>query len=130
MSCFQWVNTMLGNLKTAASGTYHAFAFGKYGYRYLAEAQYRFNRRFDLFVTLPLLLRAAVATGSAPSHGFGWLNLSANQERVWIRAFDRFWLVSVFALRMLQVDLGDRFSFVNSLFRCEWFSFTISSHED
>jgi transposase-like protein len=48
MSCFQWVNTVLGNLKTATNGTYHAFDFNKYASRYLAEAQYRFNRRFDL----------------------------------------------------------------------------------
>ena len=25
MPCFKWVNTVLGNLKTATSGTYHAF---------------------------------------------------------------------------------------------------------
>ena len=31
------LNTLLGNLKTAISGTYHAFDFAKYAYRYLAE---------------------------------------------------------------------------------------------
>jgi hypothetical protein len=45
---FRWVNTLLGNLKTAITGTYHAIKFPKYAQRYLAEAQYRFNRRFDL----------------------------------------------------------------------------------
>ena len=45
---FRAVNTLLGNLKTALSGTYHAFDFRKYAHRYLAEVQYRFNRRFDL----------------------------------------------------------------------------------
>ena len=30
---FHWVNTLLSNLKTALSGTFHAFAFKKYGYR-------------------------------------------------------------------------------------------------
>jgi hypothetical protein len=59
---FLWVNTLLGNVKTALSGTYHAFDFAKYGQRYLAEFQYRFNRRFDLAATLPRLLRAAVLT--------------------------------------------------------------------
>ena len=64
---FRWVNTLLGNLKTALSGTYHAFDFEKYGQRYLAEFQYRFNRRFNLRAMLPRLLRAAVLTKPQPS---------------------------------------------------------------
>ena len=63
MPCFLWVNTLLGNLKTALAGTYHAFGFRKYAHRYLAESQYRFNRRFDLKAIVPRLLRAAVTTG-------------------------------------------------------------------
>lgn len=63
MPCFNWINTILGNLNTATSGTYHAFDFRKYGFRYLAEAQYRFNRRFDLTAILPRLLKACVTTG-------------------------------------------------------------------
>jgi transposase-like protein len=59
---FRAINTLLGNLKTSISGTYHAFAFAKYGHRYLAEVQYRFNRRFRLRDMLPRLLRAAVLT--------------------------------------------------------------------
>jgi ribosomal protein L37AE/L43A len=59
---FKAINTLLGNLKTALSGTYHAFDFAKYAHRYLAEAQYRFNRRFDLAAILPRLLRAACLT--------------------------------------------------------------------
>jgi transposase-like protein len=64
MPCFKWINIVLGNLKTATSGTYHAFNFRKYGYRYLAEAQYRFNRRFDLSAILRRFLYAAAATGT------------------------------------------------------------------
>lgn len=60
---FQWVNTVLGNLKTSLSGSYHAFAFRKYGARYLAAFTYRFNRRFDLS-TLPARLLVAVAACS------------------------------------------------------------------
>jgi hypothetical protein len=45
---FQWINTILGNLKTILSGSYHAFDFRKYATRYLAAFAYRFNRRFDL----------------------------------------------------------------------------------
>lgn len=60
------VNTVLSNLKTAASGTYHAFNFAKYAHRYLAELQYRFNRRFDLSAILARLLRAAALTTPHP----------------------------------------------------------------
>jgi hypothetical protein len=40
---FRAINTFLGNLKTAYSGTYPAFDFAKYDPRYLAEVQFRFN---------------------------------------------------------------------------------------
>ncbi|MES1936219.1 IS1595 family transposase [Salinisphaera hydrothermalis] len=59
---FRWVNIMLGNLKNAITGTYHAFKFAKYASRYLADFQYRFNRRYDLSAILPRLLRAAAMT--------------------------------------------------------------------
>lgn len=57
---FQWVNTVLGNLKTSLAGSYHAFNFRKYAARYLGAFAYRFNRRFDLR-TLPARLLVAVA---------------------------------------------------------------------
>ena len=44
------------------SATYHAFAFAKYAHRYLAEFQYRFNRRFSMKTILPRLLAALVDT--------------------------------------------------------------------
>lgn len=53
---FKWVNTVLGNLKTALSGTHHAFKFAKYANRYLAGFAYRFNRRFDLRKITPGLI--------------------------------------------------------------------------
>lgn len=59
---FCWVNTLLGNLKTAISGRCHAFSFAKYADRYLAEVRYRFNRRFDLSSVLARPARAAVLT--------------------------------------------------------------------
>jgi transposase-like protein len=59
---FQAVNTVLSNLKTAMAGTYHAVKFAKYAHRYLAEVQYRFNRRFDLSSILWRLVRAAAIT--------------------------------------------------------------------
>lgn len=63
---FHAVNTLLSNLKTSLSGTYHAFDFAKYGQRYLAEVQYRFNRRFDLAGILARLTRAAALTAAHP----------------------------------------------------------------
>ncbi len=65
---FRAVNIVLGNLKTALSGTYHAFDFVKYAHRYLAEVQYRFNRRYDLSTILVRLVRAAVTTKALPVH--------------------------------------------------------------
>lgn len=56
----RWVNVVLSNLKRALDGTYHAFKFCKYAHRYLAEAQWRFNRRFDLSALVPRMLIAAV----------------------------------------------------------------------
>jgi len=45
---FKWIDTVLGNLKTSLSGSYHTCNFRKYAPRYLAVFTYRFNRRFDL----------------------------------------------------------------------------------
>jgi hypothetical protein len=56
---FRAVNTVLSNLKTAMTGTYHAVKFGKYAHRYLGEVQYRFNRRYDLRFILRRLVRVA-----------------------------------------------------------------------
>ena len=55
-----WVNTILGNVKRALNGTYHAFA-PPYAARSLAEFQYRFNRRYD-FAALAQRLQSAVGT--------------------------------------------------------------------
>ena len=67
---FKAVNTLLGNLKTAIRGTYHAFDFAKYAHRYLAEFQFRFNRRFNMKTILPRLLQSLLAAPPSPEH---WL---------------------------------------------------------
>ena len=66
---FRAVNTLIGNVKTALTGTYHAIKFAKYGYRYLAEVQFRFNRRYDMRAMLGGLLRALVSTPRQPERG-------------------------------------------------------------
>jgi hypothetical protein len=63
---FTAVNTLLGNLKTAFNGTYHAFGFAKYAHRYLGAVQYLFNRRFNLRTILSRLLVAAASTSPRP----------------------------------------------------------------
>lgn len=56
----RWVNILLGNVKRAISGRYHSVRQAKYARLYLAEAAYRFNRRFHLRSMMPRLLRAMV----------------------------------------------------------------------
>ena len=65
---FLAVNTVLGNIKTSLSGTYHAFGFRKYAHRYLGQVQYLFNRRFDLRAILGRLGRAAARAAPCPRH--------------------------------------------------------------
>lgn len=77
---FRCVNTVISNLKTAISGTYYSFKFNKYIRRYLAEVQYRFNRRYDRKAILARLLRAAAVTGPRPERVFGRLSFGANQD--------------------------------------------------
>lgn len=66
---FQAVIILPGNLKTAMSGTYHAFDFAKYTPRYLAELQFRCNRRYDMRSMLPSILRAMARSAACPEHG-------------------------------------------------------------
>jgi len=62
---FQWLNTVIGNVKTSLRGSYHQ-ASGKHLPRDLAEFCYRFNRRFDPASMLPRLGRAALNTPPMP----------------------------------------------------------------
>lgn len=62
----RWANIVLSNVKRAISGCYHAIKQAKYARRYLAEAAYRFNRRFRLADMLPRLLRAMALCKPSP----------------------------------------------------------------
>lgn len=73
---FKWVNTVLGNVKNSLRGTYHAFS-KKHIPRYLAEFQYRFNRRVDLSAMIPRLAYIAVRTPPMP------MRLLTLAERKW-----------------------------------------------
>jgi transposase-like protein len=48
LPAFRWINTLLSNLKSSFSGTFHAFSFDKYARRYLGGFCFRFNRRFKM----------------------------------------------------------------------------------
>lgn len=57
---------MLSNVKRALDGVYHALKQKQYACRYLAEAAYRFNRRFRRPEMLPRLARAVVLCKPCP----------------------------------------------------------------
>lgn len=61
---FNWINTVLGNLKTSLGRTCHSFDFAKNGIRYLGEFAHRFNRRFHLEI-LPIRLVVVATTSDA-----------------------------------------------------------------
>ncbi len=62
---FRWVNTTLGNIKTAIAGTYHHVS-PKHAQSYLAGYAYRFNRRRQLDSIVERLAWAAVRTAPQP----------------------------------------------------------------
>src|SRR3954465_8391833 len=62
---FRWVNTTLGNIKTAIAGPYHHVS-PKHAPSYLASYAYRFNRRRQLDSIVERLAWAAVRTAPQP----------------------------------------------------------------
>jgi transposase-like protein len=62
---FRWVNTTLGNIKTAIAGTYHHVS-AKHAQHYLTSFAYRFNRRRQLDSIVERLAWATVHTGPHP----------------------------------------------------------------
>jgi hypothetical protein len=63
---FRWVNTTLGNIKTALAGTYHHVS-AKHAQRYFAGFAWRFNRRFQLDTLTERLAYAAPGPGPTPT---------------------------------------------------------------
>ena len=64
---FKWVNTSLGNIKSALTGTYRQQA-SKHIPRYLAEVEYRLNRRHDRAGMLTRLAWVSLRTPPMPYH--------------------------------------------------------------
>ena len=62
---FRWINTVLGNIKTAITATYKAVR-KKHLVRMLAEFEWRFNHRAYLAAMIPRLAKAAARSKPAP----------------------------------------------------------------
>ena len=65
---FKWVNTVLLNVKTGLTGTFHSFECSKYSLRYLGAIMYRFNHRYELDKIFAELLEDAMASPPADIH--------------------------------------------------------------
>jgi hypothetical protein len=63
---FRWINTVISNLKTSFSGTFHALRFRKYANRYLGAFCYLFNRRFHLEQMTARILHATCRCTARP----------------------------------------------------------------
>ena len=63
--CFRWANTILANIKGSLLATYRAVR-PRHAARYLAEFEYRFNRRYDLTTIIPRLGWVAARTLPMP----------------------------------------------------------------
>ena len=65
MTPFEWVNTTLGNIKNAITGT--SCKLGPdHAERYLASFAWRYNRRHQLQTTIPRFIHSATRTELLP----------------------------------------------------------------
>ena len=65
MAPFKWVNTTLGNIKSAITGTYRKLG-PDHAERYLASFAWRYNRRFQLQAMIPRFVHSAARTQPIP----------------------------------------------------------------
>ena len=61
MAPLKWVNTTLGNIKSAITGTYRKLG-PDHSERYLARFAWRYNRRYQSQAMVPRLVRGAART--------------------------------------------------------------------
>jgi hypothetical protein len=79
---FRWINTVISNLKTSLSGTFHALRFGKHANRYLSAFCYRFNRRFHLEQMTARILHATCRCTARPERFLWSTELATDRVRV------------------------------------------------
>ena len=65
MAPFKWVNTTLGNIKSAITGTYRKLG-PDHAQRYLASFAWRYNRRYQLNTMIPRFVHSAARTHPIP----------------------------------------------------------------
>ena len=65
MASFKWVNTTLGNINSAITGTYRKLGPDHAG-RYLASFAWRYNRRYQLQTMIPRFVHSAARTQPMP----------------------------------------------------------------
>ena len=65
MASFKWVNTTLGNIKSAITGTYRKLGPDHAG-RYLASFAWRYNRRYQLQTMIPCFVHSAARNQPMP----------------------------------------------------------------
>ncbi len=66
MAPFKWVNTTLGNIKSAITGTYRKLGPG-HAEHYLASFAWRYNRRCQLQTRISHFLHSAAHTQPIPT---------------------------------------------------------------
>ena len=62
---FKWVNTTLGNIKSAITGTYRKLG-PDHAERYFASFAWRYNRRYYLKTMIPRFVHSAARTSPMP----------------------------------------------------------------
>ena len=65
VASFKWVNTALGNIKCAVTGTHRKLGPDHTG-RYLASFAWRYNRRYQLQTMIPRFVHSATRTDPMP----------------------------------------------------------------
>jgi ribosomal protein L37AE/L43A len=75
LSEFKWINTGLGNIKSAITGTCRSCR-PQHAARYLAAYEYRFNRRFELDKMVERLATVAAKTAPQPRRTFKLAEMS------------------------------------------------------
>ena len=68
MTKFRCINSVLSNVMTSFSGTFHGLRFYKYADRYLGAFNYPFNRRFDLAAMTKRVLHVVCQCTARPEY--------------------------------------------------------------
>ena len=88
MAPFKWVNTTLGNISSAITGTYRKLG-PDHAQRYLASFAWRYNRRYQLNTMIPRFVHSAARTQPHPIPGaHRWMTFMDKQDWFWQRVYE------------------------------------------